>query len=88
MHGGGARRITLSVTRSAARSAQAADSIGSLGRTLRTYLRPHVLVVDEVGYLPLEREEGNLFFQLISGRAVQPDELLFRSVKNVGCSAW
>ncbi|MGW6796566.1 IS21-like element helper ATPase IstB [Streptomyces chartreusis] len=50
------------------RQLKAADSIGRLSRKLQTYLRPHVLVVDEVGYLPLEREEGNLVFQLISKR--------------------
>lgn len=49
-------------------SAQAADSIGRLGRTLRTSLQPHIFAVDGVGYLPLEREKGNLVFQLISGR--------------------
>lgn len=30
-----------------------------------TYLRPCVLVVDDVGYLPLSREETNMVFQLI-----------------------
>ncbi|MFI8106538.1 ATP-binding protein [Streptomyces sp. NPDC086023] len=50
------------------RQLKAADSIGRLNRKLQSYLRPHVLVVDEVGYLPLEREEGNLVFQLISKR--------------------
>ncbi|MFE0509553.1 IS21-like element helper ATPase IstB [Streptomyces sp. NPDC058964] len=50
------------------RQLKAADSIGRLGSKLHTYLRPHILVVDEVGYLPLEREEGNLVFQLISKR--------------------
>ncbi|GGW74401.1 ATP-binding protein [Streptomyces xantholiticus] len=33
-----------------------------------TYLRPSVLVVDEVGYQPLERAEANLVFQVISKR--------------------
>ncbi len=37
-------------------------------RKLRTYLRPGVLVVDEVGYQPLERAEANLVFQVISKR--------------------
>ena len=39
------------------RQLKAADAIGRLTRKLRTYLRPHVLVVDEVGYQPLERPE-------------------------------
>lgn len=30
-----------------------------LAGKLRVYLRPHVLVVDEVGYLPLARDEAD-----------------------------
>lgn len=37
-------------------------------RSLGTYLRPGVLVVDEVGYQPLEPAEANLVFQVISKR--------------------
>ncbi|SFY38076.1 IstB-like ATP binding protein, partial [Streptomyces atratus] len=50
------------------RQLKAADSIGRLASKLRTYLRPNVLVVDEVGYLPLERDEANLVFQMLSKR--------------------
>jgi DNA replication protein DnaC len=50
------------------RQLKAADAIGRLASKLKTYLRPTVLVVDEVGYLPLERNEANLVFQLISKR--------------------
>ncbi|WP_433432114.1 IS21-like element helper ATPase IstB [Nonomuraea sp. CA-141351] len=50
------------------RQLKAADAIGRLASKLRTYLRPHVLVLDEVGYLPLARDEANLVFQLISKR--------------------
>ena len=50
------------------RQLKAADAIGRLASKLRTYLRPHVLVLDEVGYLPLGREEANLVFQMISKR--------------------
>ncbi|MFQ6148687.1 IS21-like element helper ATPase IstB [Streptomyces seoulensis] len=38
------------------------------GNKLGTYLRPGVLVVDEVGYEILERGEANLVFQVISKR--------------------
>jgi DNA replication protein DnaC len=31
-------------------------------------LRPAVLVVDEVGHLPLDRGEANMVFQLVSRR--------------------
>lgn len=47
------------------RTAQAA---GRLNRQLRVYLRPAVLVIDEVGYLPLDRTDANLLFQTISRR--------------------
>ncbi len=50
------------------RQLKAADAIGRLASKLRTYLRPDVLVVDEVGYLPLDRDESNLVFQMISKR--------------------
>ena len=50
------------------RQLKAADAIGRLASKLRTYLRPHVLVLDEVGYLPLARDEANLVFQTISKR--------------------
>lgn len=47
---------------------KAAETAGRLTSKLRTYLRPSVLVVDEVGYQPLERAEANLVFQVISKR--------------------
>ena len=31
-------------------------------------MRPSLLVIDEVGYLALDRDEANMFFQLISRR--------------------
>jgi len=41
---------------------------GRLAEKLRVYLRPKVLVVDEVGYLPLDKVGATIFFQLISAR--------------------
>jgi DNA replication protein DnaC len=35
---------------------------------LQTYLKPAVLVVDEIGYLPLARPDANMVFQLIARR--------------------
>jgi DNA replication protein DnaC len=35
---------------------------------LRTYSRFKLMIVDEIGYLPLAREESNLFFQFVSSR--------------------
>ncbi|MFG2525223.1 IS21-like element helper ATPase IstB [Streptomyces sp. NPDC048527] len=50
------------------RNLKTAESAGRLVNKLGTYLRPSVLVVDEVGYQPLERAEANLVFQVISKR--------------------
>jgi len=50
------------------RNLKAAEAAGRLTNKLGTYLRPSVLVVDEVGYQSLERAEANLVFQVISKR--------------------
>lgn len=47
----------------------AAESAGKLKQKLRTYThKSALLVVDEVGYLPLSRREANYLFQLVSAR--------------------
>jgi DNA replication protein DnaC len=35
---------------------------------IKTYSRFRLMIVDEIGYLPLTREEANLFFQFVSSR--------------------
>jgi DNA replication protein DnaC len=45
-----------------------ADEQHRLQRKLKTYSKPHVLIIDELGYLPMDREDANLFFQLVSSR--------------------
>jgi DNA replication protein DnaC len=45
-----------------------ADQQNRLRRKLQTFNKPHVLVIDELGYLPLDRHDANLFFQLVSNR--------------------
>ncbi|QGF24998.1 AAA family ATPase [Raineyella fluvialis] len=50
------------------RRLRTAETTGRFNRQLQTYLRPSVLVVDEVGYLPLDRDEANMLFQLVSRR--------------------
>lgn len=39
-----------------------------MDRRMRIYLRPKVLVIDEMGYLPLDGAAATLFFQLVSAR--------------------
>ena len=41
---------------------------GQLNFKLRQMSRPALLIVDEIGYLPLPKEGANLFFQLVSAR--------------------
>ncbi len=50
------------------RRLRTAEAAGRFNRQLAAYLRPAVLVVDEVGYLPLDRTEANMVFQLVSRR--------------------
>ena len=47
----------------------AAQADHSLKRTLMKYIRPRLLVLDELGYLPLDEQGRNLFFQVVSKRA-------------------
>jgi DNA replication protein DnaC len=46
----------------------AAAATGSLKRTMQRYLKPKLLVVDELGYLPIDKLGADLLFQIISER--------------------
>ena len=50
------------------RKLRTADAAGELNRQMRTYLRSSILIIDEVGYLPLDRRDANLVFQVIARR--------------------
>lgn len=41
----------------------------SLGRTLKRFTSPALLIIDELGYMPLDKHGRDLFFQVISKRA-------------------
>jgi DNA replication protein DnaC len=41
---------------------------GRLEEKIKLYSVPRLLIIDEIGYLPIERQGANLFFQLISRR--------------------
>jgi len=41
---------------------------GRLEEKLKHYTVPRLLIIDEIGYLPIDRQGANLFFQLISRR--------------------
>jgi DNA replication protein DnaC len=46
----------------------AAQSAGRLKREFRRYLKPALLIVDELGYLPIDKHGADLLFQIISQR--------------------
>ncbi len=45
-----------------------AQQEGKLADQISFYAKPKLLVIDELGYLPLEKHTANLFFQLVSRR--------------------
>lgn len=49
-------------------SLSAAHAHGGLKRELRKYLQPRLLVIDELGYLPIDKQGADLLFQVISER--------------------
>lgn len=46
----------------------AAQSVDNLPKALKRYLTPRLLVVDELGYLPMDKRGADLLFQVISAR--------------------
>ena len=56
---------------------------GNLERRFRTYLKPRVLVLDEMGYLPLKPDGANILFQLVS-RRYERGSILLTSNKSYG----
>jgi DNA replication protein DnaC len=46
----------------------AAQIKGVLGNTLRTYVRPGLLLLDELGYLPIDKRGADLLFQVVAAR--------------------
>ncbi len=45
-----------------------AQATGRLKQELRRYVRPRVLVLDELGYLPIDKTGADLLFQILSQR--------------------
>ena len=60
-----------------------ASQEGKLEERLTFYSKPKLLIVDELGYLPMERESGNLLFQLVS-RRYERGSILLTSNRSVG----
>ncbi len=62
-----------------------AEREGRLQERIRFYCRPALLVVDEIGYLPVVQGGGNLFFQLVNARYERGAMIL---TSNRGFAEW
>ena len=66
-----------------AASLSKAHAEGRLEERLTHYAKPKLLIVDELGYLPLEPNAAHLFFQLVS-RRYERGSMLLTSNRGVG----
>ena len=41
---------------------------GTLGKSLRAYIQPSLLLLDELGYLPVDKRGADLLFQVVAAR--------------------
>ena len=68
------------------RALSAADVAGKLAQKLKTFTtKSQLLVIDEVGYLPLNRAEANYLFQVVAARYERSSLIL---TSNKGVSEW
>jgi DNA replication protein DnaC len=56
---------------------------GRLDRRMRIYLAPKILIIDEMGYLPLDDLGATIFFQLVSAR-YERGSIILTSNKSYG----
>ena len=56
---------------------------GRLDRRMRIYVAPKVLIIDEMGYLPLDELGATIFFQLVSAR-YERGSIILTSNKSYG----
>jgi len=70
------RRVYYGTLADLITSLEEAQAAGHLGQRLKTLTHPAVLVVDEIGYLPITRNGAMLFFQLMARRYETASTLL------------
>ncbi len=79
------RRVYYGSLRDLIQSLQEAERKGQLRRRLRILTHPALLVVDEIGYLPVTHNGATLFFQLINERYERASTVL---TSNKGFEEW
>jgi DNA replication protein DnaC len=78
-------RVLFSTAANLLANLSKAHSEGRLEERLKFYATPRLLIIDEIGYLPIERADANLFFQLVSRRYERGPMIL---TSNQSFTAW
>jgi DNA replication protein DnaC len=60
----------------------AASREGKLREALATYMKPHVLVVDEVGYLTYGDDAANVLYHVVNDRHIRRRSMIFTTNKD------
>ena len=79
------RRVYFTTLADLLHSLEDAQSAGRLTHRLRTLVFPSLMVIDEIGYLPISRTGAMLFFQLLSRRYESASTIL---TSNKGFEEW
>jgi DNA replication protein DnaC len=79
------RRVYYGTLADLITSLEEAQMAGRLSHRLKTLTYPTLLLVDEIGYLPITRTGGMLFFQLMSRRYEHASTVL---TSNKGFEEW
>lgn len=58
------------------RGLRQADALGKLASKLAQLQRPQLLVIDEAGYVPLERADANRIFQVVNRRYMRASTII------------
>ena len=61
-------RVRFTVAIDIINSLLAAQKAGRLAKAIKDYTRPKLLIIDELGYLPIDQRGANLLFQIVSQR--------------------
>ena len=79
------RRVYYGTLADLITSLEEAKAAGNLGHRLKTLTYPSLLVVDEIGYLPVSQTGAMLFFQLLNRRYEHASTVL---TSNKGFEEW
>ena len=79
------RRVYFTTLADLLHSLEEAQSAGRLAHRLRTLVFPSLMIIDEIGYLPITRTGAMLFFQLLTRRYEHASTIL---TSNKGFEEW